>query len=156
METLLQRGPWMTARGGVMRKAVAATALALALLVPAAQAGPKINFRRVANKKFVFTVLVPATAMTFVAAEGASCLHDGPGGAIVRHPPCGRSVSYPIYFGVSAVNAVSIYKLKKYSDEDREAGLKPHWTSRYWWLWAQGWNVGVGGVGIRNLARPRR
>ncbi len=110
--------------------------------------------KKVVDKKFVFGFLLPSVAATVVAAEGASCLHrDDPGGQILRHPPCGRSRAYPIYFGLYAVQVWSVHRLKKYDDEDRAAGRNPPKYSR-WWAWGQVWTVAVGGMGVRNLARP--
>jgi hypothetical protein len=116
-----------------------------------AQAGPKRV--KVVDKKFVWGFLLPSAAATVVSSEGASCLHYGPGGQIVRHPPCGRSLTYPVYFGLGIVQAFAVYKLKKHDVEDRAGRINPPKWSR-WWAWAQAWTVAAGAVGVRNIVRP--
>lgn len=113
------------------------------------------HFREVLDKKFIFGYLIPAVAVTAIGAEGTSCLHDGFGGQLLRHGPCGRRVSYPIIFGAKAVEAWSIYTMKRYSDEDREAGLRPHWTTRYWFWFGLGYNAGEAANSIWLLRHPR-
>jgi len=128
-------------------------ALLFAFVCLPAQAGPKKKLK-VVDKKFVFEFLIPSAAGTFLAAEGASCLHYGPGGQIIRHPPCGRTRTYPIYFGLwIGTQVVPVYFLKKWDDEDRAAGRLAPKSSR-WWAWGLPWPAAVGGMGVRNLARP--
>ncbi len=88
------------------------------------------HFREVLDKKFMFGYFIPFVAAGAIMAEGSSCLHDGPGGQLLRHEPCGRRVTYPLIFGLKAVELWGVYTMKRYSDEDREAGLGPHWSTR--------------------------
>lgn len=120
---------------------------------PVVEERKKDDHAHVMDKKFVWGFLLPWAAATVLAAEGASCLHYGPSGQIVRHPPCGRSRTYPIYFGLAASSVFPIYKLKSYDHKDRARGINPPKWSR-WWAWGLAGTIGVGGMGVRNLARP--
>ncbi len=112
------------------------------------------HFREVLDKKFIFGYLIPSFAATTINAEGTSCLHDGFGGQLLRHEPCGRRVSYPLVFGLKAVEAWGVYTMKRYSDEDREAGLRPHWTTRYWFRLGLAYNAIEAANGIWLLRHP--
>lgn len=90
------------------------------------------------NKKFVLGWLLPHVAATWLGAESASCLHHGPNGVLLRHAPCGRSLSYPIYFGLGTLTGVATYKLKQHNDEDRDNGLRIHVYDR-WYVWGYAW-----------------
>ena len=109
--------------------------------------------KRIFDKKFVFGWLLPHAAATVLAAEGASCLHRGANGVLVRHSPCGRSRSYPIYMGLGVASGIVTYTWKRDDLRDEEAGRSVPKAWR-WQTWSYVWTGAMVPQAIYLLTRP--